>query len=132
MSWIRDNIEKYIIGLEGEEIVRNWFKKNKIPYMQVDIMWKHEGKWFLGEIKSQEKYLAPPFDGHGLPPWQIERRIQFYEDTGVEPWLIVYDLIDKCVYMQSIVTLMKTEHYKTKGKSPRVIFKLDSFKKIEI
>jgi len=132
MSWFDDNIEKIKIGLDGESKVRGLFKGKKIPFMQVDIMFMYNNKWCLGEIKTQEMFLAPPFDGHGLPQWQIDRRMEFYNSTGVEPYLIVYDKKNKCLFLESLVKLIKKEKFKTKGKSPRTIFKLTSFKKVNL
>tara|TARA_R110000803_G_scaffold166836_1_gene230170 strand:+ start:978 stop:1379 length:402 start_codon:yes stop_codon:yes gene_type:complete len=132
MSFLEDNYDTCKIGFEGEDNIRKWFMNKKIPFMQVDIMFKYNKKWCLGEIKTQEKFIAPPFDGHGLPEWQIERRMQFYKDTGVEPYLIVYDLQEKCLYIKDIETLLNGEHFKTKGKKPRVIFKLQNFTRIKL
>lgn len=130
MSFLEKNLEQCKIGFAGEDLVRNWFINKKIPFMQVDIMFKYNDKWCLGEIKTQEKFLAPPFDGHGLPKWQIDRRMEFYKDTGIEPYLIVNDINDKCLYIESLKNLLKAEQFQTKGNKPRVIFKLSNFKKI--
>ena len=132
MSFLKSNLDQCLIGFDGEEKIRDWFKKTKIPFMQVDIMFKKDNKWCLGEIKTQEKFKAPPFDGHGLPQWQIDRRLEFYKDTGVIPYLIVYDIDDKCIYIENLNNLINKEHFKTKGEKPRVIFKLTSFIKIEL
>jgi hypothetical protein len=132
MSFLEDNLEQCKIGFAGEDLVRGWFQDKKIPYMQVDIMFKYKGKWCLGEVKTQEKFKAPPFDGHGLPKWQIDRRMEFFKDTGVEPFLIVNDINEKCLYIESFVNLLSKPNFQTKGTKPRVIFKLDSFKKINI
>ena len=132
MSFLQDNLAQCKIGFAGEDTVRSWFIRKKIPFMQVDIMFKYNGRWCLGEVKTQEKFLAPPFDGHGLPQWQIDRRIEFYKDTNIEPYLIVYDLDDKCLYIESLLKLIKMDSFKTKGKKPRTIFKLSSFKRAEI
>lgn len=132
MSWLKNNLEQCKIGFDGESKIRQWFINKAIPFMQVDIMWKSKGRWCLGEIKTQEKFLAPPYDGHGLPKWQIDRRIEFYKDTGVEPYLIVYDLNDKCIYIESLLVLTKKESFQTNGKKPRVIFKLENFTRLEI
>lgn len=132
MSFLENNLENCKIGFAGEDIVRDWFKRQKIPFMQVDIMFFYRGHWCLGEVKSQEKFKAPPFDGHGLPQWQIDRRLKFYKDTGVIPYLIIYDLDEKCLYVEKIETLLTKEHFKTNGKKPRVIFNLSSFKRIVI
>jgi hypothetical protein len=132
MSFLEKNIEQCKIGFAGEDLVRTWFMSKKIPFMQVDIMFKYNGKWCLGEVKTQEKFLAPPFDGHGLPKWQIDRRMEFYKDTGVEPFLIVNDIKEKCLYIESFKNLLLGENFQTKGIKPRVIFKLTSFKRIEL
>lgn len=132
MSFLENNLEQCKIGFAGEDFVRSWFINKKIPFMQVDIMFKYNGKWCLGEVKTQEKFIAPPFDGHGLPKWQIDRRMEFYKDTGVEPFLIVNDINDKCLYIESFSNLLSNEHFLTKGAKPRVIFNLKTFKKIVI
>tara|TARA_R110000782_G_scaffold33438_1_gene80675 strand:- start:162 stop:560 length:399 start_codon:yes stop_codon:yes gene_type:complete len=132
MSWFKENLDIIEVGFDGEGKIRDWFKNKRIPFMQVDIMFKYKNKWCLGEIKTQEVYVAPPYDGHGLPAWQIERRMEFFKDTGIEPFLIVYDIKEKCLYLQSLVILLDGEHFKTKGKKPRTIFKLDNFKRIEL
>ena len=97
MSFLEKNLENCKIGFAGEDLVRSWFIDKKIPFMQVDIMFKYNNKWCLGEVKTQEKFIAPPFDGHGLPKWQIDRRLEFYNDTGVEPFLIVNDISEKFI-----------------------------------
>lgn len=132
MSFLEKNLENCKIGFAGEDLVRSWFMSKKIPFMQVDIMFKYNNKWCLGEVKTQEKFLAPPFDGHGLPKWQIDRRMEFYKDTGVEPFLIVNDIKEKCLYIESFKNLLLGENFQTKGIKPRVIFKLTSFKRIEL
>ena len=136
MSWFENNLDKIKIGLEGEEIIREHFKKEKVPFMQVDIMFKNKNKWYCGEIKTQEIFESPPFDGHGLPQWQIDRRIEFYKDTGVVPVFIVYDLKEKCVFMQKLNFLntltCKNDVLRTKGAKPRTIFNIKHFERIEI
>jgi hypothetical protein len=132
MSWIQDNYNKYKIGSDGESEIREWFKKLNIPFMQVDIMFYYKDKWCLGEVKTQEKFKAPPFDGHGMPEWQINRRMKFYNDTGVIPYLIVKDLEENCIYIQKIEELMNGEYIKTKGRKPRIVFNINSFKRIEL
>jgi len=136
MSWFDNNIDQIKIGLEGEEIIRKYLINEKIPFMQVDIMFKENDKWYCGEIKTQEIFKSPPFDGHGLPQWQINRRIQFYNDTGVIPIFFVYDLEEKCIYYHNLLYLNtkvnKDQVFRTKGKKPRTIFNINLFKRIEI
>lgn len=132
MSFLENNIEQCKIGFAGEGKVRDWFIKQNIPFMQVDIMFKHKDKWCLGEVKTQEKFIAPPFDGHGLPKWQLDRRLQFQKDTGVIAYLIVNDINDKCLYISTMDKLLKGRSFQTKGLKPRIIFELSSFTKINL
>jgi len=130
MSFIKQNFSNYQVGIDGEEYIRDWFKKLGIPFMQADLLFVRNGKWCLGEVKHQEKFKSPPFDGHGLPEWQILRRVKFFDDTGVEPFLIIKDKDDGFIYIRSLIELLKTEYFKTKGRHPRVIFNINEFKKI--
>jgi hypothetical protein len=132
MSFLENNLEHCKIGFAGEDLVRNWFMRKNISFMQVDIMFKYQNKWCLGEIKTQEKFKSPPYDGHGLPKWQIDKRMEFYKDTGIKPYLIVNDINDKCLYIESLENLLSGENFQTKGLKPRIVFKLESFKKILI
>lgn len=130
MNFFKDNLDKLDIGFKGETIIREFFKAKGISFMQVDIMFNNKNKWFLGEIKTQEKYLSPPFDGHGLPQWQIDMRIKFYNDTKIIPYLFIYCLTDKCIYYGNLLELNNLDKFSTKGKFPRVIFNIKNFKKL--
>jgi hypothetical protein len=57
MSFLENNLENCKIGFAGEDIVRDWFKSKKIPFMQVDIMFWHNNTWCLGEVKSLGVFL---------------------------------------------------------------------------
>lgn len=132
MSFISDNFDKLKIGLDGESKIRKMFIDNNINFMQVDAMFFYKNKWCLSEIKTQEKFLSPPFDGHGLPKWQIEARIKFYNDTGIVPYLIINCLTDNCIYIANLLKLNKSVSFATKGLQPRIIFNINQFKKINI
>lgn len=132
MSFFEDNLEKIKLGSHGEQMVREYLIKKKIWHMQVDIMFKREGVWCLGEIKHQEKFVAPPYDGHGLPEWQINQRLDFQRETGVIAYLLVIDKHEECLYVNSLDNLLAGEHHKTTGKKPRVIFNINNFKRIEL
>lgn len=136
MSFAENNFDKIKIGFEGEGKIREFLKRKRIPFMQVDLMFKTNNQWYLAEIKTQEIFKSPPFDGHGLPQWQIDARMNFCKDTGVIPVFIVYDLDDKCIYIQSMKYLLEQkkpdDFFKTKGKKPRTIFNIKHFKRIEV
>lgn len=132
MSFFENNKDKINIGMMGEGKVREWVKSYGYPFMQVDIMFKKGTKWFLGEIKAQEKFKAPPFDGHGLPKWQIDMRLKLEKEKGIIAYLFVYDINDKCIYYQQMRKLISGEKLQTKGQKPRLIFPLKSFVKIDL
>jgi len=58
--------------------------------------------------------------------------MEFYKDTGIKPYLIVNDINDKCLYIESLENLLLGENFQTKGLKPRIVFKLENFKKIII
>jgi hypothetical protein len=131
-TWFEDNLKQIKIGLEGESQIRKMLSKKNIRFMQADLIFNHNNQYYCAEVKTQEKYLAPPFDGHGLPMWQITARIELFNKTGIVPYLFIRCLTDNLVYHQDLRELMQTEYYQTKGKSPRVIFNLSEFKKSNI
>jgi len=131
-NWFDDNLKQIKIGLEGESQIRALLSKKNIRFMQADLIINYNNQYYCAEVKTQEKYLAPPFDGHGLPMWQITARIELFNKTGIIPYLFIRCLTDNLVYHQDLRELMRTKYYQTKGKSPRVIFNLSEFKKSNI
>lgn len=132
MTFFERNIENIEKGFLGEEIVRDWLKGRGNKFMQIDLIFQVKGKYYLGEVKAQAFYESPPFDGHGLPKWQINDRLDFFKRTKIEPILFVYDLKIGKIFYQSMVTLMEGKQHQTHGKSPRLIFPLENFKVIDV
>jgi len=122
-------MKRIIDGLEGESTIRKMMSGWGIKNFQADIIIKSSktGKWFLGEIKNQEPFEPPPFLGHGLPPWQIETRLNFQKDTGIRVILFVIDSKTKIIYWQFLDILMSKEKYQTTGQKTRIIFPLKNF-----
>ena len=83
------------------------------------------------EIKHQECFKKPPFDGHGLPKWQIDARLKFQEDTGIRALLFIVDKMTSVIYWQYMDELIKGKSYQTSGKNPRIIFPLESYNILE-
>ena len=79
-------------GRRGEEWGRDWLKRRGCKLFGPDwIVKENGGPPFIAEVKYQETYEAPLFDGHGLPVHQVEARMEFYEETGVPTLLLVND-----------------------------------------
>lgn len=132
-SYFNKNLDNIRKGWEGEDLVRSFLKKQGIRYMQADLLFKNKDQWYLGEVKCQKKYVnwSTGFEGHGLPPWQINHRIKLYEDTGIIPYLFVVCQTDNVLYHESLLKLNKTEYFST-TKTPRTIFNIKEFKKSEL
>lgn len=132
-SYFNKNLDNIRKGWEGEDLVRSFLKKQDIRYMQADLLFKNKDQWYLGEVKCQKKYVnwSTGFEGHGLPPWQINHRIKLYEDTGIIPYLFVVCQTDNVLYHESLLKLNKTEYFST-TKTPRTIFNIKEFKKSEL
>ena len=125
------DLRKYIEGLKGERIIRDYFKKKNIKFFQIDLMAKIENKWHVIEVKRQEVFKPPPFYGHGLPKWQIDARLKFQEETGIYAILYVIDKESNIIYYQYMDLLLKGKQYQTTGLSPRIIFPLENFEILE-
>jgi hypothetical protein len=118
-------------GFDGEKVLRDYLVKMKYQFGQVDVISKINDKWYLFEVKHQEKFEAPPFDGHGLPPWQVKFRIQAYNELGIIPILFVVDKTTGICYYQNLMKLEKgLKHTTSTGK--RVIYPLESFEILDV
>ena len=123
------------IGFDGEKVVRGYFESKGYKYFQADAIFKDsKGEYCLAEIKKQEKFTKGgdcPFDGHGLPPWQVKARLDFGEAKKMKVYFLVYEESDNCIYYADLKELNKGEKFLTKTKG-RVIFPLNSFKIIKL
>jgi len=126
------DIKQILEGFEGEKIIRDFLESKKIHYFQIDLMAKVKDKWNIIEVKHQEAFEPPPFEGHGLPKWQIEARLNFQNETGIRALLFINDKKTKIIYWQYMDKLIKGQQFQTKGMKPRLIFPLESFKTLKI
>ncbi len=122
-----EEILKILEGFEGESKIRDFLTTKKIKYFQVDLIALCKEKYILIEVKNQEKFEAPPYDGHGLPSWQVEARLEFYKATNIEPFLFVIEKNTNHLYWQSFIKLEEGEHFDTSGAKPRRVYPLTSF-----
>jgi hypothetical protein len=128
-------------GFEGERVIRDLLKKHRHEFGQIDLISidKSNGKIYLWEVKHQERFKAPPFDGHGLPPWQFDFRLKVARKTNTIPMLIIVEpsgeiFKENLIFYQSLFALEKLppeDVFLTKtGK--RIVFNISAFKKLEI
>lgn len=123
-QWAADTV-RVAQGHAGETRVRQRLIRRKIDHMQVDLLFKLNGHWNLAEIKNQERFVNP--DGHGLPLWQVEKRMEFFQDTGIPPWLIVVEPDGAGIFAQRIDVLESKGRALVTQKSKRVIYPIASF-----
>lgn len=114
-------------GWKGEEKIRSLLVQKGIHHLQADLLVKNNGSWQIYEIKYQEHFESPPFDGHGLPRWQLNARLDFQKETGIRALLFVVDKKTDHIYWQYMDELIKGESYQTNGENPRIIFPLESY-----
>lgn len=139
----QSNINKIRLGIEGQNVFNDFLKTKKHKFLQLDSVSRDPktGKWYVWEVKHQERFKGPPFDGHGLPYTQLNDRIRYCAETNQTPILAVIEppilgLFDqpRFMFIQFMETLMNTpdeQKFFTKTGS-RIIFDLNCFKKIEI
>lgn len=126
-------------GMPGEIIIRDLLKGKKHKIGQIDLISiSPDNIVYLWEIKYQDRFEAPPFDGHGLPPWQIEFRLKVAKITGMVPMLVIVEPTldernNRTIYYQRMDYLMKLpESMKfTTHTGNRIIFSLDAFYKTQ-
>lgn len=123
----------YKIGFEGESLVRDFLAEKKIceKFFQADIIAKVSGKWYYIEVKTQEMYLSPPFNGHGLKLFKINVMLELYKECGIIPILWVVDNRNKCFFYNDLRKLESGEKFDTNGKRQRRIYHIDNFKKVK-
>lgn len=125
------NIDFIKDGFEGESVVRRYLiNKPNCSFAQLDMIAKIKGKWYSIEVKHQEAFKRPPFDGHGLPVWQVRKRIELYNDVGIIPLFFVLDKKTKFLMYNSLLKLEQGEKFIT-GKKKRVIYPIENFKSIQ-
>lgn len=128
---VEKDLEKIKEGFEGEGIVRNYLKTvPNCTFAQLDMIATINNKWYSIEAKHQEMFVAPPFDGHGLPTWQVKTRVRLYRDLGVIPLFFVLDKNTKELFYNSLITLEAGRRFVT-GRKSRVIYPIENFKTID-
>lgn len=124
------------MGRAGEKLVMDLLQQRKVPCkFQPDAIYKSaNGQWVLVECKNQERFKAPPFDGHGLPPYQVKSRLQFQKETGVRCLFFVHEPDADFVWWQWLDELDALDDsqkaFSKTGK--RVIFALSAFNRVAL
>lgn len=118
-------------GIDAEQWLLKHFRDKNIQVFQPDAISLEGEEYVINEIKNQEMFDSPPFDGHGLPKWQVKARMKFYEKTKIRCRFIVKEKNTNIVYHQWLDVLEKGEFFDTKGEKPRRIYNINLFNKRE-
>lgn len=128
---VEKDLKKIKEGFKGEDVVRKYLiNKNDCYFGQLDMIANIRGKWYSIEVKHQEMFESPPFDGHGLPVWQVKTRLNLYNDTGVIPLFFVLDKQTKILMYNTLMNLENGRKFTT-GRKSRVIYPIENFINIE-
>lgn len=114
-------------GIEGEQWLLKEFIRKGIKCFQPDAISLENGEFIINEVKYQERFTPPPFEGHGLPKWQVETRIGFWRITGMRIRLIIKEKRGEKTYWQWLDILESGIFLDTKGVKPRRIYPLGNF-----
>ena len=114
-------------GIEGEQFLMQFLSNKGFKVFQPDCIGLYNGIYYMFEMKHQERFKAPPFDGHGLPRWQIESRLAFFNKTKIPVILVILDKETNEVFYQYLDKLDAGVHFDTHGEKPRRIYPIESF-----
>ena len=118
-------------GIIGEQKLFKLLKEKGYDFFQPDAIGTKNNKLYLFEVKYQKRFKAPPFDGHGLPKWQVDKRLEFEKKTGIKAILVIFDKETNEVFWQYLSALENDVKFDTRGKHPRRIYPIDNFVLIE-
>jgi len=120
-------------GIEGEQMMLSLLRNRGYKCFQPDVIGLINNKYYVFEVKRQDRFNAPPFEGHGLPLWQVRARLEFQKATGVIAILVVFDKETNEVFYQRLDVLEKGKYFDTKNKDKnrrRRVYPLEQFEKL--
>ena len=118
-------------GIEGEQFLFKLLKSKGLSFFQPDAIGFKDNKYYLFEVKHQARFKAPPFDGHGLPIWQIKARLDFQDKTTIICVLVIWDSETNEIFYNRLDALEKGKYIDTHGLKPRRVYELTNFKMVK-
>ena len=119
-------IRRMIDGWVGENIIRKHLERTRTRYFQADII-EYGNGLFCGEVKHQERFVHP--DGHGLPPWQFNARLEFQRLTGIRAKLYIVEKPSDIILWQYFDILQNSNGFLSPT-GGRIIFPIEAFERI--
>lgn len=118
-------------GILGEQMAFQFCFSRGLKCLQSDLLYENrDGEYVMLEVKHQEPFKAPPFDGHGLPPQQVQKRLDIFKKHGIRCVFVVFDKEEHAIYYQWLDTLDAGKKAPTPTGS-RVIYPLEAFIKAD-
>lgn len=115
-------------GRRGERRTRLFIKgMGATDISQPDWIGKWNGEWCVFESKEQDVFEAPPYAGHGLPPYQVAARLQLQAELGLRAVFVVHEKSLPVTWWQYLDVLEEGPHFDTPGPKVRRIYALSSF-----
>jgi len=85
-------------GIKGEKLAERLFRRIGLKHFQADWILNNSKGYVIVEVKNKEKFVPPPFYGHGLDIRQINARLKFQKLTNIRCLFLVFDKSDHKVY----------------------------------
>ena len=143
----KKDIDTFIMGITidgiiGEQLLFRLLYQLKKDYLQLDAISFGENETFAYEAKHQEIYtkeykgkVTAPYDGHGLPPSQVAKRIKLLDKHGIRTIFIVFEkpfFETKKIWWQYLDKLERGEHFDTTGtrNGIRRIYNINNFEQV--
>lgn len=115
-------------GIKGEQALFELLREKGFKFFQPDAIGYKDNCYYVFEAKCQERFTPPPFEGHGLPRWQVKARMKFQERTGIPCVLVIFDKETNEVFWKRLDKLEKGGNFiDTHGAKPRRIYNLEEF-----
>lgn len=108
---------------EGQEKAQKLLNNYDIFLFQADWIGKINNNYVCFEIKDKEPFKPPPFLGQGINKYQIQKRLNFYQDTSIRTFLLCFWKDE--IFGQWLDVLDGKEKYTTKNNI--VIYPLKNF-----
>ena len=106
-------MKEYELGREGEQQARIILSEMGFMVQSPDWLGRRDKEWICFEIKKKERFLAPPFDGHGLDIRQIKLRTELLNDTGIRTYLMIFEVPTNKIWGQFLDILESSESFLT-------------------
>lgn len=116
---IEDRLLRHLVAMRGRRVVED--------FRQPDALAFDADRAYLIERKAQDRFVPPPFYGHGLPVTQADRYARIHEVAGLRTLFLVFDEVGVCMQWLDALELGRVHQTAGTIKTPRRIYDLAGF-----